>query len=58
MSLKHFHLFFIATCVSLMAFLAHWSRGGHPGLLLVSLAGLAACLGYFKWFIQKYGKLR
>lgn len=64
MSLKYFHIFFIATTMGLMAFLAYWSLGHIPpsaargGAVLASSAGLLLALGYLKWFINHYRTMR
>lgn len=63
MSLKHFHLVFIAMTLGLMAFLAYWSRlmwldgAPQPGMAAASAAGLAAGLSYLAWFLRKYRAL-
>ncbi len=59
MSLKSFHLFFIATVLGLMAFASYWSlNAGSKGLLIVSAGGLAAGLGYLRWFLRAHRSLR
>ena len=64
MSLKHFHLFFIACSEALMAFLGHWSRlqhaAGQPdwGTGVIAPFGAAAGLAYFAWFVRRYRALR
>ena len=63
MSLKHFHLVFIAATLGLMGFLAYWSltltRQGLPQPLAGACAavGLAAGLAYLNWFLRKYRAL-
>ena len=59
MSLKSFHLFFIATVLGLMAFCARWAAGeGSKGLLAVSAFGFLGGLSYLRWFLRKYRALR
>ena len=64
MSLKHFHLFFIACSEGLMAFLAHWSRlqhaAGRPdwGASVIAPVGVALGLAYLTWFVRRYKALR
>ena len=64
MSLKYFHVFFIACSEALMAFLAHWSRlqhsAGQPdwGAGVVAPLGVAAGLLYLAWFFRHYRALR
>lgn len=57
MSLKNFHVFFISTALTLLAFMAYWSgrslQPGTPALLAVSLAGLGLGAGYLGWFLRK-----
>ncbi len=58
MSLKHFHLVFIAASMTLFAFIAHWFRAqaSLPGML-ASAGGLAAATGYLGWFLRRYRAL-
>lgn len=61
MSLKSFHVFFIATAMALLAFVAYWSgrhlqMGEDHGLKVlaaVSAAGLAGGIPYLGWFLKK-----
>jgi hypothetical protein len=58
MSLKHFHLFFIACSLALMAYLAAWGRAqGAHGILACGTLGCAAALGYLSWFVAKHKTL-
>jgi hypothetical protein len=63
MSLKHFHLFFIACSEALMGFLARWSfaqrAAGLPdsGGAIVAIAGAVAGLAYLSWFVRHYRTL-
>ncbi|MBI4376418.1 MAG: hypothetical protein HY549_08210 [Elusimicrobia bacterium] len=63
MSLKYFHLFFIAACLGLMAFLGYFSYlrslERQPALALALLAGAGAISGlaYLRWFLSKYSLL-
>jgi hypothetical protein len=63
MSLKHFHIFFIACSEGLMAFLARWSMtqraAGLPdwGTSWIAPAGIAAGLAYLTWFVRRYQAL-
>ena len=63
MSLKHFHIFFIATALSLMAFIVHWARGQAAsgadqwGVALVAILSFAAGLPYLIWFLRRYKTL-
>ena len=63
MSLKHFHVVFIAVTLGLMAYLAYWSRLmwteglPQPGMAACALAGGAAGLAYLSWFLKKYRSL-
>jgi len=60
MSLKHFHVFFIATVLALMAFLAYWS--GQRALLnegtwfpvVASIGGFILGPFYLRWFLKKH----
>lgn len=55
MSLKYFHLFFIATTLGLMAFVVYWGSGRHSNPLLISAAAaIVLGLGYLRWFLRKY----
>jgi len=60
MSLKNFHLFFIACSEGLMAFLAYWSRVQHAagapdwGASWLSVLGIAGGLAYLAWFARHY----
>lgn len=64
MSLKHFHLFFMACAAGCMAFSAQWGRqrmaAGEPQTLLLaaSAAGLLLCLGYLRWFVLHHRTLK
>lgn len=63
MSLKHFHLFFIACSLTLMAFLLAWTRvqaaAGQPWLGLSAAAAVGGTLGlaYLAWFLRRYKML-
>lgn len=63
MSLKHFHLFFIACSLGLMAFVLTWTRAqaaagvAWPGFQAAGLAGAALGLCYLGWFLTKYKSL-
>ena len=58
MSLKHFHLFFIACSLALMAYLTAWGRAMNAqGILACGALGCAAALGYLSWFVAKYKTL-
>ena len=61
MSLRAFHIIFIAASSSVMAFLLFWASrgvgGAHPGLKLCAQLGLVAALVYLVWFIRKYRTL-
>ncbi|MBI3551027.1 MAG: hypothetical protein HY077_00795 [Elusimicrobia bacterium] len=64
MSLKHFHLVFIACSEGLMAFLENWSRAqrsaGSPdcGAGWIAPLGIAAGLVYLAWFVRRYRTLQ
>ena len=59
MSLKSFHLFFIAVCLGLMAFLISWSlHRADNTLVLISIGGLICGAGYLNWFLKEYRALR
>ena len=66
MSLKAFHLFFIATALALLAFTAYWSgsrvlAGEDHGLTAMAAAsclGLLAGFPYLAWFLRKSRALR
>ena len=63
MSLKHFHVVFIACSLALMAFLLTWTRAQAaagtpwPGFQASAAVGLAASLAYLAWFVGKYKTL-
>lgn len=65
MSLKKFHICFIAISSLLCLFLIFWgiwffkSLGELKGLMVagVGAAGTALLFGYLKWFLKKYPKL-
>lgn len=63
MSLKHFHLVFIAMTLGLMAFLGYWSQGlwragqPQPGAAAFAVLGFAGGLAYLAWFLRKYRAL-
>jgi len=60
MSLKVFHIVFIAASIALMTFLSAWAwRMGqiglpHPGLLASGVTGFALALAYLGWFVKRY----
>lgn len=60
MSLKNFHLVFIAASLGLMAYLLYWARqramAGESQWLATAAGagGLAAGLGYLRWFLRRY----
>lgn len=64
MSLKHFHVFFIMTALSLMAFLSYWSGqralGAQGSWTWACLAAAAAAGGvvYLRWFLRKHRTLQ
>lgn len=64
MSLKHFHIIFIASSAGLMGFLAYWSGQraflGDGSWLVVPVfsAGLAGGLAYLRWFLSRHRALR
>lgn len=64
MSLKHFHLFFIACSIGLMVFLLTWTRGqaaaGQPWPVFAGFAwaGAVASVAYLAWFVRRYQTLR
>lgn len=59
MSLKHFHLFFIACSIGLMAFLLNWSKAhGANGLGVAAWIGAVASVAYLAWFVRRYQTLR
>lgn len=52
MSLRHFHIVFIACALALLAFMTAWSGArGFPALCAVGAAGLALGLPYLYWFL-------
>lgn len=63
MSLKSFHLVFIAATLGLMGFLGLWARqqasAGAPqrAAEVCAAVGLAAGLFYLRWFLRRYRKL-
>lgn len=63
MSLKNFHLVFIAMTLGLMGFLAYWSRSmaldglPQPGAAACAAFGGACGLAYLAWFLKKYRAL-
>jgi hypothetical protein len=63
MSLKHFHLFFISVCLSLMVFIAHWARqqaasgADQWGAALAAILAMAAGVPYVVWFLRRYKTL-
>jgi hypothetical protein len=63
MSLKHFHLLFIACSLALMAFILTWTRAqasageAWPGFQAAAVCGMAASLAYLGWFVRKYKTL-
>jgi hypothetical protein len=62
-SLKHFHLFFIACSLTLMAFVTAWTRAQAaagqpwPGFQAAALVGGALGLAYLGWFVARYKSL-
>jgi hypothetical protein len=65
MSLKQFHVFFVAVCLALMAFIARWAilhgmqDGGNVvmGAAVAAAAGIAAGVPYLVWFVRRYKTL-
>ncbi len=63
MSLKHFHLFFIACSLTLMAYVTAWTRAQAiagqpwPGFQAAGVVGGALGLGYLAWFLRRYKTL-
>jgi hypothetical protein len=63
LSLKHFHLFFIACSLTLMAYLASWAQAQAaagqpwPGFQACAVCGAALSLGYLGWFVRRYKTL-
>lgn len=59
MSLRAFHLFFIAAAFLCLAFAARWASGGNPAGLVTpwlraaSLAGMLLLAAYFAWRVRK-----
>lgn len=64
MSLKHFHLFFIACSIGLMVFLLTWTRAQAaagqpwPGFAAAAWVGAVASVAYLAWFVRRYQTLR
>lgn len=64
MSLKHFHLFFLAVVLAMLAVTAAWAAGFNaagletPWALKASVAGLLLTAPYLAWFWRKSGELR
>ena len=66
MSLKSFHLFFIATALGMLAYTTYWSgarvlEGEDHGLMtmgVLSAAAFAAGVPYLVWFYKKSRTLR
>ena len=63
MSLKHFHLFFIAASLTLMGYVLWWTRQQAasglywPGSTVAAALGSAAGLTYLAWFLRRYKSL-
>lgn len=58
MGLKHFHLFFIACSLALMAVTYRWAAGQDAAAMTrVSIAGALLGFGYLGWFLKKYKTL-
>ena len=59
MSLKKFHIVFIAMSLALSVFVFIWCKknGSFHGVALSAQALLIFGLGYLVWFIRKYKKL-
>ena len=54
MSLKHFHIFFIALALGLLAFTAYWAHtNDFHGMAVVSALGFLAGLPYSGWYLKK-----
>ena len=61
MSLKSFHILFIAVSLGLMGFLTYWSGtrvmhgqdGLAHGLLIFGVCGLLVGIPYLGWFVRK-----
>ncbi len=64
MSLKHFHLFFLATVLAMLAVTGSWAAGFNPAgletpwLLKASLLGALLTTPYGVWFWRKAKELR
>ncbi len=64
MSLKHFHVVFIALVLGLMSFISYWSGSrllsgqDSAGLLAASAVGFLAGLAYLRWFFKEYRALK
>jgi len=56
MSLKHFHIFFIALSIGLMVFVLSFcrSQGDFIGLARTAWAMLGLSFVYLGWFLRKY----
>jgi hypothetical protein len=65
MSLKQFHIFFVAVCLGLMAFIARWAillgmhdgGNGVQGAAVAAASGLALGVPYLVWFVRRYKTL-
>lgn len=59
MSLKHFHIVFIAASLSLFGFLLYWTNGHaeRQALQTTAVLGLLGGVYYLKWFLGKYRRL-
>lgn len=64
MSLKHFHVFFIATVLGLMTYMGFWATQrtlegwSHRGTMALAAAGFVSGLVYLGWFLRRYRTLQ
>ena len=64
MSLKHFHFFFLASVLAMLAVTGAWAAGYNvaglqtPWLLKASLAGALLTTPYIAWFWRKAKEFR
>lgn len=63
MSLKHFHVVFIAASLGLALFMGYWARQmageglPQPAAAAFAVAGASGGLLYLRWFLRKYRTL-